>query len=401
MNSSLRIAIIGAGPGGLTLARILQNHDVNVTVYEREPSATSRQQGGTLDLHGEGGLTAIRAAGLMDEFQKYARPEGEHTRILDKDGRVWLDHDSPMGRPSDEGRPEIDRTHLRQILLDSLATGTIKWGHNLLDASKCSQEEDGAYKLKFENIADDIVTDLVIGADGAWSRIRPLVHTDPADAPAPKYTGISFIDLRIDDVDRFPEVSKLIGLGTALIVTDNKGLIAQRNSGGRARVYVALRVAEDWLEKESGISFDGSDPDSSLKAILALFPGWHPTILETIRRSDRASIVPRKIYAMPIGYKWTTKPGVTLLGDAAHLMSPFAGEGVNLAMIDGHDLAFAILRAVKGAPIGEALKNYEEIMSSRGQEKAQESADNIDLFFHKESPQPLLALMASHHGVPS
>lgn len=108
-----RIAIIGGGPGGLTLARVLQVHRIRATVYECEPSAAARSQGGSLDLHPESGLRALKEAGLFAEFLKYARYEGQQLRVLDKAGVVHLNVEGPMGPPEegedDQGKPEIDR----------------------------------------------------------------------------------------------------------------------------------------------------------------------------------------------------------------------------------------------------------------------------------------------------
>jgi 2-polyprenyl-6-methoxyphenol hydroxylase-like FAD-dependent oxidoreductase len=122
-----RIAIIGAGPGGLTLARILQLKGVEVKIYEREASIDVRSQGGTLDLHMESGQYALKTANLFDKFQALCRPEGQDTRIVDKSGKV---HYEEVSNENNYGRPEIDRGDLRQLLLESLKANTIAQGHN-------------------------------------------------------------------------------------------------------------------------------------------------------------------------------------------------------------------------------------------------------------------------------
>ena len=103
----LSVAIVGGGPGGLTLARILQRNGINPTVFEREASVNERSQGGTLDLHHESGLKALKDAGLMEEFKAHARFEGDALRILDKTGKVHFEkpsdniksEDNPRARP--------------------------------------------------------------------------------------------------------------------------------------------------------------------------------------------------------------------------------------------------------------------------------------------------------------
>jgi 2-polyprenyl-6-methoxyphenol hydroxylase-like FAD-dependent oxidoreductase len=77
------IAVVGAGLGGLVLARVLQLYGIAVTVFEREPTSSSRGQGGSLDMHPESGQYALETAQLTAQFRKVARPEGEEMKILD------------------------------------------------------------------------------------------------------------------------------------------------------------------------------------------------------------------------------------------------------------------------------------------------------------------------------
>jgi 2-polyprenyl-6-methoxyphenol hydroxylase-like FAD-dependent oxidoreductase len=156
-----RVVIIGAGPGGLTVARILQLKGVEVKVYERESSIDARSQGGTLDLHGESGQYALQIADLFDKFQTLCRPEGEDMRIIDKSGKV---HFEEVSTENNHGRPEIDRGDLRELLLESLKADTIVQGHSLKSIQSLG---NGQHKLIFDNGIIEIA-DLVIGADGAW-----------------------------------------------------------------------------------------------------------------------------------------------------------------------------------------------------------------------------------------
>src|SRR4051812_33731923 len=121
-----KIAIVGGGPGGLTLARLLQVKGANVKVYERDLNKNVRVQGATLDLHEESGLKALETAGLMEAFHANFRPGADKLRITDKHATILFDDDHTE---SAEGwnRPEIDRGPLRKILLDSLQPDTVVW----------------------------------------------------------------------------------------------------------------------------------------------------------------------------------------------------------------------------------------------------------------------------------
>ncbi len=165
-SSSIRIAIVGAGPGGLTLARLLHVAGIKTSLFERDGSATERSQGGTLDLHAESGQLALAHAGLTDGFLCIARYEDQGSRLYASDGRLLLADDDMSG-----DRPEVDRTALRDLLLDSLPPGAVAWGRGLREVIP---RDDGHYDLVFDG-AREGPFDLVIGADGAWSRVRPLV----------------------------------------------------------------------------------------------------------------------------------------------------------------------------------------------------------------------------------
>jgi 2-polyprenyl-6-methoxyphenol hydroxylase-like FAD-dependent oxidoreductase len=375
------IAIVGAGLGGLVLARILQQHGIAATVYELDESPAARNQGGTLDLYAEGGQWAMREAGLLDQFHRFARVEGEARRVVDKTGKVWLDEVAEEGQV---GRPEIDRITLRQILLDSVEPTRIKWGHKLTTVAALAA---GRHALAFAD-GSTVTADLVVGADGAWSRVRPLVS-----AAQPQYSGLSFLEFRLADVDRrYPMVAAMVGQGSYVALSDNKGLIAQRNGDGSIRVYATLRVAADWLT-DCGV--DWRDIPAARAAILDLFAGWDDEITALIRCCDD-TVIPRPIHALPVGHSWARVPGVTLLGDAAHLMSPFAGEGANLAMRDAADLALAII--ANPDDLDAALADYEAAMFPRAAASAAESATNLEAIFRDDSPQGFFDLMANMYA---
>ncbi|MFE9003465.1 FAD-dependent oxidoreductase [Streptomyces sp. NPDC007875] len=371
MSTAPRIAIVGGGLGGLTLARVLHVHGIPSTVYELDASATARDQGGSLDMDPESGQQALLHAGLLEEFRPLSRPEDGELRLLGKDATVGFRIPAPEPGERDEGeeRPEIDRRALRDLLLGSLPEGTVRWGHKVRAVALGTA---GRPTLTLSD-GRTVETDLLVGADGAWSRVRPLVSE--AD---PVYSGVAFVDCLLHDVDaRHPAVAELVGRGTMFALADEKGLIAQRNGGDRIRVYAAVKAPEEW--SRSGL-IDPADPVAAKKRLLDLFPDWDEGLRALIADSDGPP-VPRPIHALPIGHRWDRTPGVTLLGDAAHLMSPFAGAGANLAMLDGAELALAL---ATHDDLETALNAYETPMFPRAEEAAAQSADNLTGFFHPD-----------------
>lgn len=223
--------------------------------------------------------------------------------------------------------------------------------------------------------------DLVVGADGTWSRTRALVS-----AEKPAYSGISFVELTIEDADRrHPELSRLVGPGKIFALAEGKGLIAQRNSGGKLHVYVALRVPENGLAK-----LNLSSAEKAREVLAGHLAGWSPDLLDFIRVSGDHIIV-RPICAFPVGYRWPHRSGVTLLGDAAHVMSPFAGEGVNNAMLDALELA----QAIAGPDWRAGVRVYEEAMFARIPESARQSAEAMEAFLGPDGLQNAVRIFNS------
>jgi 2-polyprenyl-6-methoxyphenol hydroxylase-like FAD-dependent oxidoreductase len=373
MSQLTPITIIGAGLGGLTLARVLHVHGIAAIVYEADASADARTQGGMLDIHDCDGQLALKAADLFDEFRRIVHEGGEASRVLDQHGTVLLDEpDDGTG-----GRPEVHRGELRRILLDSLPEGTVQWGRKVTAIRPLG---DGKHELTFAD-GSTVTTSLVVGADGAWSRIRPLL----SDAK-PEYVGTSFVETYLLDADaRHPASAKAVGGGALFALAPGKGIMAHRETDGVLHTYVALIKPQEWL---AGIDF--ADPKAAKARVAAEFDGWAPELTALITDGETAP-VPRPIHALPTGHRWGRVPGVTLLGDAAHLMLP-NGEGANLAMYDGAELGQAI--AAHRDDLEAALAGYEESMFVRSANAAAESARLNELLFDDNAPHGLIDFFA-------
>ena len=357
-----RIAVVGAGPAGLTCARVLQLHGVDVTVYDADTSADARDAGGTLDLHADTGQIALEEAGLMDAFLALARPESQAKQRLDHHGTV-LDNYVPDA--DDVAAPEIDRGQLRAMLAAHVRPETVRWGHKLVEAAP--------NRLHFAN-GETVEADLIIGADGAWSRVRPLV----SDA-VPAYTGVAQIEVRFEDVDRqHARLAALVGPGHMFANNGNgQAIILQRNSNAHIRGYVGTRIDADWR----GLDF--TDPDAVRAFLVKEFDGWAELFAPALTEST--TYINRPMYVLPAPLTWPHTPGVTLLGDAAHLMSPFGGHGANLAMLDGAELA----RAIVAEPgLDAAITRYEATMMARSGELAVGANLGLDRFYTTGSNIP-------------
>jgi 2-polyprenyl-6-methoxyphenol hydroxylase-like FAD-dependent oxidoreductase len=369
------VAIIGAGLGGLTAARVLHVHGVEAAVFDLEASATARTQGGMLDIHEDSGQKALRAAGLYEEFRRIIHPGGQALRLLGPDGTVHVsEEDDATG-----GRPEVDRGELRDLLLGSLPDGTVRWGRKVTGARPLG---DGRHEVTFAD-GSALTTDLLIGADGAWSRIRPLV----SDA-RPAYTGVSFVETDLLDAEaRHPRSAALVGGGFFLCLGERRGFLAHRETDGSLHVYAALRADEGWLD-----TVDFGDTAAAKAAVLAHFDGWDEGLRGLVADAD-GTLVPRRIHALPVGHRWDRVAGVTLLGDAAHLMSPFAGEGANLAMLDGAELAEAV--AARPDDREAALAAYEEALFPRSEASAAESAASLETMFGEKGLERMTEFFTS------
>ncbi|WP_135454750.1 NAD(P)/FAD-dependent oxidoreductase [Mycobacterium sp. DL99] len=365
------ISIIGAGLGGLTLARVLHVAGVRATIYEAEASAGARTQGGQLDLHEEDGQRALEMAGLTEQYRGIIHLGGGARRIYDISGQVVVE-------VPDDGsmtRPESLRGDIRRILLGSLPADVVQWNKKLTAATPVGA---GRHRLTFSD-GSSVITDLLVGADGTWSKVRSLLSDEQ-----PVYSGLSYVDSYLLDVDQqHPEVAETVGDGALYAILPGRGLLAHRKAGNVVHTYVILHRPVEWFD---GIDF--TDAASSRARIAAEFSGWSPKLTALITKGDQAPAL-RKIYQLPDRHRWNRTPGVTLIGDAAHVTVP-GGDGANLAMFDGAQLGEAI--AARLDDTEAALSSYEEAMFPRSEAAAVAAHQTIDAIFGAGAPDGVINL---------
>ncbi|KAK0345926.1 hypothetical protein LTR91_022531 [Friedmanniomyces endolithicus] len=404
----LKIAIIGAGPAGCTLARILhvKNSSIQATIFESEGSINFRSQGGTLDLHVGTGQLAIQEAGLWDEFQKQARYDGEATQIADKNYLCYVKMGAGnSSKSTSTGRPEIDRSLLRELLYNSLPKGMVQWSKKLKEVKRAGAE----LELHFADGSTAHGYDLIVGADGTWSKTRSLV-TDIK----PFYSGIAGHTMSIPDAAaRHPTLYDAVARGTIYSYSDGKSLILQQMGDGSLLVGTWSAHSPDW-QQNSG--YDVHDPVAVKAAYRKQYADWHPTLRAFTQEADDDTVAVRDLFMLPIGNRWQHVPGITLVGDAAHVMTPFAGEGVNLAFADCVDLSRAILSAAASLPSADnseardlsedanttsqatggtaldvSVRAFEEVMFARAKKYQQLTYDLMStIFFSPGAPRAVI-----------
>lgn len=371
------IAIVGGGPGGLTLARLLQMKGAQVNVYERDLNQEVRVQGATLDLHRDSGLMALRHAGIIDAFFAHYRPHAGRLRVTDQHASIHFD-DHTSGDLT-EDRPEIDRGPLRQILINSLHADTIVW-----DSQFVSMEKRGeGWLLHFKN-GTTAYADIVIAADGANSRIRPYL-TDVK----PIYSGITIVEGNLyAAAQHAPHLHQLTAGGKVFAMGNQQTLILSAKGDGSLSFYTGCKVPENWVA-ESGIDFN--DKQSVLAWFKEAFSAWS-VVWQELFDSDALWFVPRPQYHYPVDQCWQPKANLTMIGDAAHRMPPYAGEGVNMAMQDAMELAAHL---TSYATVQDAIARFEKQMCLRAGKITEVTLESTEML-HSDGAVSRLLEMFKH-----
>lgn len=380
-----QIAIVGGGPGGLTLARLLQLKGANVKVYERDANKDARLIGSPLDMHDDSGMAAIIKADLLDAFKKSYRPGADKQLVTNEKAEIFYsDHTTkPVENFGNKAfRPEIDRVPLRNMLLDSLQPNTVIWDSHFLTMDK---DNDG-WLLHFKN-RQSVYADIVIAADGANSKIRPYITDIKAF-----YSGITMLEVNIPNAKQnAPDMYQKLDGGKIMAFGNAKCMLGGQKGNGEIGFYATLKIDENWA-KNGGLDY--SDKGQLLDWFKATFPKWSSDWYE-IFENAATPVIPRPIYCMPLDQSWQSLSNLTMIGDAAHVMPPFAGEGANMAMRDALDLS-EVLTSDQYATLLEAITDYETNMRKRAANAAKESLENGERMHNENSLGTMLAFFNSH-----
>ncbi len=361
-----KIAILGGGPGGLTLARLLQLKGVEVKVYERDFNKESRVQGAIVDLHFDSGLKVMAAAGLLDSFKKVYMRGADKYRMVDKNANICVDENNNDSDDftNENFRPEIDRGVLRNLLIDNLLPDTVVWDSHFVSMNQIND----SWELEFKN-GNTVLADIVIGSDGHLSKVRPYV-TDIQ----PLYSGATIIQGEIENPEtECPDIFNLVDNANLIAMDIGKTIAAQPMANGGLTFYAASLYPENWA-KTSGINFNNSDEIYAY--LVKYYEGWNPVFLTLFKACKQFVIRPLNYF--PLGQNWEAKPNVTLIGDAAHLMPP-SGEGVNTAMLDALDLSECLCNG-EFYDLKAAIAAYEDCMRSRAAVLGKEAIEGIKDF---------------------
>lgn len=360
---NITIAIVGGGPAGLTLARLLQLKNANVKVYERDFNKEARVQGSPLDMHEDSGLAALRKADLLEEFKKTYRPGADKTLLMNEQAEIlFSDHDTKPEEDfgAEHFRPEIDRGPLRNMLLESLQPQTVVWNSHFISM----EPQNKGWLLHFKN-GTSAYADLVIAADGAHSKIRPYLTDNK-----PVYSGVIMLE-GIVSKEHAPNINALINGGKIMAFGNSKNILMGQKGNGDLGFYASFKADEDWAVN-SGLDF--SDSKAVLQWFKTKYPEWNEIWYELFENAI-PPFIPRPIYAMPLDQTWETQSNITLMGDAAHVMPPFAGEGANMAMLDALELSEHLTNNCYNT-LQEAISQYEINMRTRAAMATKASLEN-------------------------
>ncbi|AWG23714.1 monooxygenase [Flavobacterium faecale] len=385
------VAIIGGGIGGVALAVACLHRGIPFTLYERDYGFETRSQGY--------GLTLQQASKAIEGFGIFTLEKGVvSTRHLvhTTDGEVigewgmrkWMG--AASNKSPKRTNIHIARQSLRLALLEQLGdTNSIKWGHQLV---ALDQKDNSSIDLTFEVNGElkSQTADLVVGADGIRSTVRKIIIDD-------QLTPLRYLDCIV--ILGICPMEKLASLQTDLL--DSATVFQTAN--GNERIYIMPFDSKSvmWqlsfpMEEEQAKKLSALGP-KALKEEAKRRTQWHSPIPEIITNTNETEISGYPVYDRALLSTDLLKKnkGITLLGDAAHPMSPFKGQGANQALLDALSLARKIFKGCKPNSNWRekgirqnVLNDFEQEMLERSAIKVKHSAEaaqflHSDVVLHK------------------
>lgn len=392
-----QIAIIGGGMGGLLLARLLQMKNISVKVYERDFNQEIRVQGSPLDLHEDSGLKAMKEAGLLEEFYQNVRPNASKARIVDQDFQIRFDEHQFQSKTAksletatnslqniSKPRPEIDRSELRNLLINSLQSNTLVWDSQF----DCMEKQGSGWNIHFKN-GEAVYADIVIAADGANSKVRTYLSSEK-----PIYSGITMIEGTIYNAkENAPRLFEFSKGGKVLAFGSEQTIMYGTKGDGSLMFLLSSKMPENGI-KESDLDFN--DNLKIYKWFKKVYKNWSSEWDELLT-SRELYFIPRPQYHFPLNQSWETKENLTMIGDAAHRMPPFAGKGANLALLDALELA-QNLTSSSFSDLNSAISDFEKRMIKRAAEATMETLENAEQLFSKDALEKLVSIFEKGHS---
>ncbi len=376
----MRVAIVGAGIGGLALAHGLTGAGLDVRVYERDPSPRHRRQGYRIHISpvGEEALAAVLPAAVRRRVIETATHPGDLVSGFDRQLRPTFEQVFPGGGP--ETVSAVDRYAFRRALMTGLDE-RLEFGRQF----EGYRELDDGVELRFADGTTE-TTDLLVGADGVGSRIRGQL--------LPSY---EVIDIGIRCIYGKIPLAEVEGLEIPpaflrglSVVTDGPGGV------GAAFGPVLFRTPPEEYGDYLMAVLTGSPetlghsdeelftlaPEQLWETVAAKTADWHPTVRRLIAAADQSAAFPITLRSSIHLEPWKTGR-VTLLGDAIHPMTPAAGAGANTALWDAAELTRALSQA---GDVRAALASYEQRMIANAQPIVTESLENARRMFGLTAP---------------
>jgi len=374
----MKIVIVGGGLGGFAVGiGLLQHGYTDVTVYERDTGMDSRRQGYGLTILQ--GISALKRLQVFQQVHSLDTPSRSHY-IFDKYGNM-ISFFGTVFYPEQDNQPKarkkhnlhIERQELRRILMNRyislhpLGTQGVQWDHRIVQIDRVS------HKVSFTN--GDTVTgvDLVIGADGINGLVRSFKYDPLTDIPL-NYLGILVVLGITGHIDHFLTKDRVFQTMDGCF-----RLFAMPFSKSRPEQSIMWQLSfPATLALATRLS---QDPETLKQMLLEKCVDWHSPIPEMIERTslDLLMGIPafdRDVVPMPDSIKDGIQ--IALVGDAAHPMSPFKGQGANQALLDAVDLADII--AQNNPDLHSAINQYEDQMLKRVYTKVMQSRERVTSF---------------------